>query len=192
VLDLGSLVITAADVNDVSPPVIISCKIGSDEADGYQIAIGMTVTVSCTATDNSVHPSPNTSVASTFKVFVGLNVSASGFLPPLRMIDPFSLHKRGSTIPHKFLPPTYADGTPATDLAAGLQLVLKRIDGTVDYDDIPVNDYSAGSTIWRFEDGQYIFNLKTGTTNPWDPGTWKTTVSYSGIQLAMTQFDLRK
>jgi hypothetical protein len=101
-------------------------------------------------------------------VFVGLNVSASGFLPPLRMIDPFSLHKRGSTIPHKFLPPTYADGTPATDLAAGLQLVLKRIDGTVDYDDIPVNDYSAGSTIWRFEDGQYIFNLKTGTTNPWD------------------------
>lgn len=83
-------------------------------------------------------------------------------------------------------------GLPGDGLAAGLNLVLKRVDGTVDYDDIPVNDYSAGSTTWRFEDGQYIFNLKSGTTSPWDVGTWKTTVSYAGIVLATTQFDLRK
>ena len=185
VLDIDALGITVEDFGNVSEPSTFEC----DYVAGTKLVIGSTTTVSCTASDAIGNESDP---ARTFDVFVGLNVSASGFLPPLRMIDPFSLHKRGSTIPHKFLPPTYANGTPATDLAAGLQLVLKRIDGTVDYDDIPVNDYSAGSTIWRFEDGQYIFNLKTGTTSPWDPGTWKTTVSYAGIQLAMTQFDLRK
>jgi hypothetical protein len=58
---------------------------------------------------------------------------------------------------------------------------------------IPVNDFTAGSTTWRFEaaDGQYIFNLKTGTSTPWDIGTWTTTVSYAGIPLATTQFDFR-
>ena len=195
VLDLSSLTITAADFGNVSPPVSISCQIGSSDADGYLIAIGTTVTVSCTATDASQYPSPNASAAQTFDVFVGLAVNGSGFLPPLRMIAPYSVHKRGSTVPHKFLPPTYADGTPATDLAGGLRLVLKNLDNTVGASDIEVNDYSAGSTEWRYDAlaGQYIFNAKTGTGSPpWFTGTWQTTVSYAGIVLATTDFDLRK
>jgi hypothetical protein len=154
------------------------------------LAIGSTTTVSCTAKDAI----GNESVASTFDVFVGLNAPAGGFLPPLRMVAPYSAHRRGSTIPHKFLPPTYADGTPATDLAAGLHLVVQQLDGTPDADAINGDDFSAGSTEWRYDPdaGQYIFNLKTGTTSPWNIGTYRTTVSYAGVKLAETQFDLRR
>jgi hypothetical protein len=186
VLDIGGLGITVQDVGNVSEPSTFDC----DYVTGTVVEIGSTTTVSCTANDAI----GNESEPSSFDVFVGLNVSASGFLPPLRMVAPFSVHKRGSTIPHKFLPPTYADGTPATDLAGDLRLVLNHLDGSVEGGDLEVNDYSAGSTIWRYDvdAGQYIFNLKTGTASPWDPGTWKTTVSYKGITLATTYFDLKK
>ena len=80
VLDLGSPTIEAKDDgpdgpdDEVSPPVDISCTIGGSDANGYLIAIGQTVAVECTATDNSQYPSPNSSVAS-FDVFVGLDLS---------------------------------------------------------------------------------------------------------------------
>jgi len=182
-LDVGSLGITAEDVGHVSEPSTVSC----DYVDGTVLAIGSTTTVSCTATDHI----GNQSAPSTFDVFVGLNVSGSGFLTPLRMTAPFSVHKRGSTIPHKFLPPTYADGMPATDLSGDLRLVINQLDGTTEGADIEVDDYSAGSTLWRYDAdaGQYIFNLKTITA--WSIGTWKTTVSYKGITLATTTFDLK-
>jgi len=185
-LDVGSLGIAVEDVGHVSEPSTYDC----DYVAGTVLEIGSTTTVSCTATDAI----GNESGPSTFDVFVGLNVGAAGFLQPLRMSDPFSTHKRGSTIPHKFLPPTYADGTPATDLASGLRLVITHMDGTVEGDVIEVNDYSAGSTTWRYddEDGQYIFNLKTMTTTTWDVGTWRTAVSYKGITLATTDFNLKK
>jgi hypothetical protein len=183
-LDVGSLGIAVEDVGHVSEPATYSC----DYVAGTVLEIGSTTTVSCTASDAI----GNTSDASTFDVFVGLNVDAAGFLAPLRMASPFSTHKRGSTIPHKFLPPTYADGTPATDLASGLRLVITHMDGTVEGDAIEVNDYSAGSTTWRYDDvdGQYVFNLKTITS--WDVGTWRTAVSYKGITLATTEFNLKK
>ena len=183
-LDIESLGIAAADVGGVSEPSTVSC----DYSAGTVLAIGSNTTVSCTASDAI----GNESDPSTFDVFVGLNVDGGGFLQPLRMSDPYSTHKRGSTIPHKFLPPTYADGTPATELAADLRLVIARMDGTVEGDAIEVNDYSAGSTAWRYDevDGQYIFNLKSSTG--WDTGTWKTTVSYKGITLATTEFNLKK
>ena len=185
-LDVGSLGITAEDVGNVSEPSTFEC----DYVAGTVLGIGSTTTVSCTATDAI----GNESAASSFDVFVGLNVSAAGFLPPLRMVAPFSVHKRGSTVPHKFLPPAYADGTPALDLADDLTLVLKRIDGTVGSTEFEANDYSTGSTVWRYDvdGGHYIFNLKTGTASPWDVGTWRTTVSYKGITLATTQLDLKK
>ena len=184
VLDVESLGITVEDVGHVSEPSTFDC----DYVAGTVLEIGSTTTVSCTASDAI----GNESVASTFDVFVGLDVDAAGFLQPLRMASPFSTHKRGSTIPHKFLPPTYADGTPATDLASGLRLVITHMDGTVEGDAIEVNDYSAGSTDWRYDtdDGQYIFNLKTITA--WDAGTWRTAVSYKGITLATTDFNLKK
>jgi HYR domain-containing protein len=183
-LDLDGLGITVEDVGHVSEPSTFDC----DYVAGTVLEIGSTTTVSCTASDAL----GNESAPSTFDVFVGLNVAAGGFMPPLRMTAPFSAHKRGSTIPHKFLPPTYADGTPATDLASGLRLVIRRLDGTPGVDDIVVNDYTAGSTEWRYADGQYVFNLKTGTSSPWDMGTWVTEVSYKGIVLASTQFELRR
>jgi hypothetical protein len=199
VLDLGSLTIEAKDYgpdgpdDEVSPPVDISCEIGGSDADGYLIAIGQTVTVDCTATDNSQYPSPNSSVSS-FEVFVTLDLSCvvNGFEPPLRMSDPFSSHKRGSTIPHKFAPPCYAGGAPAVDLASGLRLVLKFDNGGVGDEEIEANDYSAGSTAWRYDgtEGHYIFNVKT--VNTWSVGTWLTKVSYAGIELASTTFYLKK
>jgi len=183
-LDVGSLGITVEDVGGVSEPSTYNC----DYVAGTVLEIGSTTTVSCTATDAI----GNESDPSTFDVFVGLNVAGSDFLQPLRMSDPYSTHKRGSTIPHKFLPPTYADGTPATDLASGLRLVIVHKDGTVEGDAIEVNDYSAGSTAWRYDDadGQYIFNLKSSTM--WEIGTWRTAVSYKGITLATTDFNLKK
>ena len=182
-LDIASLGITVADVGHVSEPSTFNCSYVA----GTVLEIGSTTTVSCTAKDAR----GNESVPSTFDVFVGLNVNGTGFLSPLRMAAPFSTHKRGSTIPHKFLPPTYADGTPATDLASDLRLVINQLDGTVEGDDIEVNDYSAGSTVWRYDadGGQYIFNLQTITA--WPTGTWKTTVSYKGIILATTSFNLK-
>jgi hypothetical protein len=152
------------------------------------LAIGSTTQISCTAKDAI----GNESDPSTFDVFVGLNVSATGFLAPLRMVAPFSAHKRGSTIPHKFLPPTYADGTPAIDLADDLTLTIKHLDPIVAPDAFEVNEFAAGSTAWRYdpESGHYIFNLKSQTA--WGTGTWRTTVSYAGITLAATDFELKK
>lgn len=95
-------------------------------------------------------------------------------------------------MPHKFYPPKYADGTPATDLAEGLRLVLVRTtncaaDTSETYDG---NEYATGSTAWRYDpdSGQYIFNLKTQTA--WTTGCYRTTVSYAGIKLAETHFNL--
>jgi hypothetical protein len=186
VLDIDALGITVADVGGVSEPSTFQCNYVA----GTVLSIGSTTTVDCTATDNA----GNESAPSSFDVFVGLNVSGTGFLPPLRMGAPFSAHKRGSTIPHKFLPPTYADGTPATDLAADLRLVVKQLTSDPATEEIQANDYSAGSTTWRYDGdaGQYIFNLKTGTSAPWNEGVWRTTVSYKGIVLAETQFNLRR
>jgi hypothetical protein len=186
VLDIDALGIAVADVGGVSEPSTFACNYVA----GTVLSIGSTTTVDCTATDNAGNESP----ASSFDVFVGLNVSGTGFLPPLRMEAPFSAHKRGSTIPHKFLPPAYADGTPATDLAGDLRLVVKQLTSDPAAEEIQANDYSAGSTAWRYDadGGQYIFNLKTGTSAPWNEGVWRTTVSYKGIVLAETQFNLRR
>ena len=115
-----------------------------------------------------------------------------GFLPPLRNDSgPYSAHKPGSTIPHKFNPPLYADGSPAIDLSGGLRLVLQWVTGGGAPDDA-ADEYAAGSTAWRYDttDGHYIFNLKSEKT--WQIGTWRTTVSYAGVVLASTSFVLNK
>jgi hypothetical protein len=108
------------------------------------------------------------------------------------MMAPYSSHKRGSTVPHKFYPPRYADGSPATDLAEGLRLVLVRTTNcAADTSEIyEGNDFATGSTAWRYDpdSGQYIFNLKTQTA--WTTGCYRTTVRYAGIKLAETYFNL--
>jgi hypothetical protein len=194
-LSLSDLGITATDPGNVSPPVTITC----DPPEGTYLAIGGTYTISCTAQDSATYrapvspaPAPPNKSTITFTVSVTLDVDPTGFLPPLRMMAPYSSHKRGSTVPHKFYPPRYADGSPATDLAEGLRLALVRTtncaaDTSETYDG---NDFATGSTAWRYDpdSGQYIFNLKTQTA--WTTGCYRTTVSYAGIKLAETYFNL--
>ncbi len=183
ILDVSSLGLTVEDVGNVSEPSTFAC----DYVAGTYLAIGSTTTVDCTASDAI----GNTSAPSSFDVFVTLNVNATGFLPPLRMEAPYSAHKRGSTIPHKFVPPSYADGTPALDLAAGLHLVMEQISSEPDASVIEANDYGTGSSAWFLDDdGHYHFNVKTGKTSPWNVGQWQTTVSYAGIVLATTELSL--
>jgi len=194
-LSLSDLGITAADPGNVSPPVTITC----DPPEGTYLGIGGTYPITCTAQDSATYrapvspaPAPPNQSTITFTVSVTLDVDPTGFLPPLRMMAPYSSHKRGSTVPHKFYPPRYADGSPATDLAEGLRLVLVRTtncaaDTSEIYDG---NDFATGSTAWRYDpdSGQYIFNLKTQTA--WTTGCYRTTVSYAGIKLAETYFNL--
>ena len=183
VVDVSALGITVEDVGHVSEPSSFAC-----DYDGTAIPIGGTVTIKCIASDAIGNPSAE----SAFDVFVGLDLSGScGFQSPLRMASPFSSHKRGSTIPHKFCPPAYADGTLATDLAGGLRLVLHYLGGG-GVGDVEANDNSAGSTAWRYDatEGHYIFNLKSESN--WAEGNWQTTVSYAGITLASTTFVLKK
>jgi hypothetical protein len=188
VLDLESLGITAEDQGpngepgDISPDVSWAC----DYPAGAWLAIGSTTTVACTATDGR----GNESDRSYFDVFVTLDLSAmTGFEQPLRMSAPFSAHKAGSTIPHKFGAPRYADGTPATDLASGLRLTLTKQSGGEEYEQETMDEYGAGSTAWRYSPAHYIFNLKT--EKGWGAGDWTTTVSYAGIPLASTTFTMR-
>ncbi len=194
-LSLSELGISASDPNGVSEPVSLTCQ----PTEGTYLPIGASTPVVCTARDSATYrapvsqapPPPNTSQAS-FVVFVTLDVDPTGFLPPLRSQAPYSSHKRGSTIPHKFYPPKYADGTPATDLAPGLRLALRLTNSCAS--DLGTtyegNDFPSGSTTWRYdpESGHYIFNLKTQLG--WSLGCYRTTVSYAGITLAETYFNL--
>lgn len=182
--DVNSLGITVADVGGVSEPSTFSC----DDPAGY-LAIGSTTTVTCIPRDAL----GNLGTSASFDVTVTLNVSCmvGGFQPPLRYApDAQSVHKRGSTIPHKFAPPCYADGSPATDLASGLRLELTFLGGGGVTGTIESVDYSAGSTAWVYEDGHYHFNVKTLTS--WKEGNWSTAVSYAGIPLASTALGLKK
>lgn len=183
VLDLESLGIDAEDWNNVSEPVTVAC----DYVAGSWLPIGSTTTVSCTATDAR----GNESDPGSFDVFVTLDLTGVGFLPPLRMAAPYSAHKAGSTIPHKFPAPRYADGTPATDLADGLRLTLTRDTGNEQYEQSTGEEYAAGSTVWRYDSssGHYIFNLKS--EKGWGTGAWTTAVSYAGIELARTNLTFR-
>jgi hypothetical protein len=188
--DIGAQGITVADWNAVSEPSTFSCT-GYTAGTPVALEIGSTTVVSCKAKDARNNEQ---TTASTFSVFVGLDVSATGFLSPLRMVAPYSGHKLGSTIPHKVPAPKYADGSLAIDLASGLNLTLNKKDNTVDAVSSDVLDFSAGSTEWRYDAtcGCYIFNAKSGTSNPWSVGSWMTTAAYKGIKLATTQLEFKK
>jgi hypothetical protein len=183
--DLSGFGLTAEDFGNVSEPATIAC----DVVDGTMLALGGTHPVSCTTTDAI----GNESAASTFEVLITLDLSGLGFLTPLRMEGPYSSHKLGSTIPHKFPAPMYADGTLATDLAAGLRLVLSHQGSSDQFDTTEEDDYSAGSTTWRWDEvsQHYIYNLKTPKTG-WKTGMYMTEASFAGIELAQTMLELRK
>ena len=154
-------------------------------------AIGETGTVSCTASDTRGN---TTTPPEEFEVLVTLDFSGGqGFLSPLRMAAPYSAHKLGSTVPHKFPAPQYADGSLATDLVDLLRFALNPLPGnTAAPVEIVDGDYSAGSTEWRYDTEQeiYIYNLKTPKTG-W-AGFWTTMVSIGSVELAKTTLELRK
>lgn len=183
VFDKTAFGITVADKDGVSEPATFACDI----ADGAVLAIGSSSTVECTAKDAL----DNESDAESFTLEITLDISgANGFMTPLRMASPYSSHKQGSAIPHKFPAPLYADGSPATDLAAGLQLVLKWQSGGLGDLVTEPTDFAAGSTTWRYDSDHYVFNAKSAKN--WSPGTWSTTVKYAGVILASTTFGLTK
>jgi hypothetical protein len=209
-VDMSAFTITAKDFAkgtasgpEVSTPVTITCEIDGEPADGYSLAIGYGAWVECTAADNAsfrapveapalAPAAPNVSAVESFYVVVGLDVSGVGFLSPLKNTGPYSAHKRGSAIPHKFPAPKYADGSLATDLAAGLNLGLNHAGGVGIGETTTANDPAAGSTAWRYDvdAGHYIFNAKTGAD--WKTGDWLTTVKYGAVTIAQTMFELRK
>ncbi|CAN5772775.1 hypothetical protein BH23GEM6_BH23GEM6_20860 [soil metagenome] len=184
VLNVASLGITVADWNNVSEPSTFSC----DYVTGTKLLIGSTTTVSCTAEDAV----GNKSAASTFDVVVTLDFAGVGFLSPLRMSAPISAHKLGSTVPHKFAAPKYADGTLATDLAQGLKLVVKKVGTGLAVDSDVVTEMATGSTAWRYDadSGHYIFNLSTKSLL--SAGDYTTSVSYAGVPVVSTTFGIRK
>lgn len=202
--DVSGPVSIGCSILDADDVVLASGTIGVDEIK-QQVAIGQIVIVSCLATDAASYrppgdetPAPNTSVASTFNVTVGLDVAdycgygaEEVFGAPLRIAAPYSAHQRNSTVPFKVCAPRYANDIIATDLADGLTFVLKH-NGSVQFGGEEVDDVpAAGSTSWRYDtkDEHYIFNAKTART--WKDGTWEAQVSYAGIQLAWTYFVLR-
>lgn len=165
-LDTSGL--TATDLVDPDPAVYCSPE---------QLPIGVNE-VTCYAEDAS----GNQSEAHVFEVVVTFANVPGGFLSPFK--HDHITAKAGSTIPFKFLAPSYSGGL-ATDLASGLRFVLTPVDGASDVgvDEDTFEDYAAGSTAWRYvpEDEHYIFNLKT--LKGWK-GVYEATVSFQGIVLA--------
>lgn len=199
--DQASFGITAEDKGPDGEPGDVSGEVTVVCTAQESLAIGSIVQVDCIASDAASYRAPGVDMtapnsrAESFEVLVTLDrADVAGFLPPLRMNAPYSAHKLNSTVPHKFPAPKYADGTLATDLAEGLNLTLTKLDNTPGDSPLEVNEFSAGSTAWRYdaESGHYIFNMKTSTKTPWTPGTWQTTVSYRLYTIATTPLDLRK
>lgn len=115
-LDLSEFEMTAAYYGpngaaggEVSPLGVIECMVGSEPAQGYQIAIGQHATVTCTASDSAQFRAPvgdeetapewPNSREQSFTVNVTLDVSADcGFEPPLRMDAPYSARKANTQV----------------------------------------------------------------------------------------------
>ncbi len=198
---------------EISPPVSIDCTVPADgdaEADGYVVAIGQKVTVSCVATDSGWFRAPpfegtteNSSAPHTFDVYVTLDLSDHcgygegedgrfGLDSPLRIAGAPSAHRANSTIPHKVCAPRYADGTVATDLGEGLKLHVTHQGASQIGGNDALEIAATGSTAWRFEDKEtqyYIFNAKTDRSMK--TGIWQTEASYMGVVVARTLFELR-
>ncbi|MBB1484387.1 HYR domain-containing protein [Tessaracoccus sp. MC1865] len=104
-----------------------------------------------------------------------------GFRQPINM-DGLSRFKLGSTVPVKFR--LDCDGTPISTAVA--KLYVKRADGVPNagVDEAVSTAASTTGNLFRYSDGQYIFNLSTkaGYTNPgsstvtaFTTGTWTLT-----------------
>ena len=135
-----------------------------------------TYTYSAWAKDNAGNEA---SGGRTYVVKYGASVSAP--LSPIKA-DGSSRFKLGSTIPVKFT--ISCDGVPVTNVVA--RLFVKQTDNVDTAGDAEVVSTAAATTgnLFRYSDGQYIFNLdtKAGYTNPdgsslkFGTGSWTLTI----------------
>jgi hypothetical protein len=186
-LSLSELKITADDLVDGDLTDEIVCIPAEGSIIGLGVGEGFNTEVGCSVEDAAGNEA-------TVSFFVNVTISPAslaGFIPPLRNAPgPYSSHKAGSAIPHKFLPVDIG-GEPLLGIENDLRLVLTYVGNAAgQVDDMVQSDPSAGSTAWKFEDGHYHFNVKTpkGMTT----GDWETEVSYRGVVLAATQFNIKK
>ncbi|MBI4900501.1 MAG: PxKF domain-containing protein, partial [Actinobacteria bacterium] len=135
-----------------------------------------TYVYSATATDNAGNMA---SESRTYKVVYG---GSFGFAQPINS-NGTSRFKLGSTVPVKFQ--LLCNGQPYS--AAVAKLYVKAVDGTPDagIDEAVSTAASTTGNLFRYGDGQYIFNLSTkagyvnptGTTTPFVSGTYTLTVT---------------
>ncbi|WP_162899079.1 PxKF domain-containing protein [Deinococcus ficus] len=197
----GTVSIPAIDINGVSPDYskwVSAWDLVDEEETPMPVCtpaslpIGLEQTVECTATDSR----GNRSDPQSFTVNVTFASASRGLLQPVndtRNGLPISLFKAGSTIPLKFLPPTFAGGDAATGLAGGLRLVVTTVPASGNSAEEETTDLSSGSTAWRYDltAGQYVFNLST--KNPFFRAGmgYRAEISFQGVPVARGDFRLK-
>lgn len=168
--------ITASDI--VDGDVTVTCSPSS----GALFAIG-TTGVTCTATDAATN-----SAGASFDVTVSFANVQTTLLSPIKS-DGTSAFKQGSTVPVKFAAPSYAGGV-ATDLAGGLHFTLTKVGSTAAGEFVVIDEtFSTASNAWRYDNGQYIFNLSTKSLST---GQYKAVIKYAGVILGEGEFGVRK
>lgn len=181
-LDFSALGVSAGDLVDGALSPV--CTPAS-------LPIGLNQTVTCTATDAAGNSS-----SGSFMVNVTFASPARSLLQPVndtRNGAALSAFKAGSTIPLKFLPPTFAGGDAATGLASGLKLVVTTIPASGSSVEEETTDLSSGSTVWRYDatSGQYIFNLSTKNVFFKAGSSYRADISYQGVAVASSDFRMK-
>ncbi len=107
------------------------------------------------------------------------------FLPPL---EDGKIYKANRTIPVKFRI-TFVGGEPAEEAVVQIQVVMIGEDETLG-DPIDLSTSAAADTgsVFRFTDGQYIYNL---STRGFDPGMYRITAILSNGQAPFIDITLR-
>ena len=69
---------------------------------------------------------------------------------------------------------------------------MRRVAGRPGASGDDVNPTEQGAAQWRYDaaTGQYVFDLATPAS--WTPGTWTTSVSYAGLPITSTRFELQR
>ncbi|MFC4426984.1 PxKF domain-containing protein [Deinococcus navajonensis] len=169
-----------------------TCRLTGSTAETSALALPIGVSaVTCTVTDNAGRTGTlSGNVTVTFSA-IGTDGKTYNLLAPLKNTPAdLSLVKLGSTVPLKFLAPSFVGGTPATDLASGLKLFVSYRSNTVINDpSYEVTEVVTGSSIWRYDNGQYIFNLST--KSGYKAGTYDVEVRYNGILIAKSAFNVK-
>lgn len=154
----GATITFSATATDLGQDVPVTCTPASGSVFGFG-----TTTVTCAATD-----AQGLTSTGTFTVTVNF-LTAGGFFK-----DGWNdVKKVGSTWPMKVLPPTYADGRVATDLADGLTVTLN-------------GQVTPGEWTWN---GQ--FYESTLKTKGMQAGQYDVSVIYRGVEIARNTLTLR-